>query len=80
MGMIGSDIANIGSDINEVSFELADKMVDDDSALVTVYYGADTDEEKANELADRISEKYSDLDVSVVNGGQPVYYYMISVE
>lgn len=80
MGMIGSDITNIGSDINDVSFELADKMIDDDTALATIYYGADTDEEAANALADRISDKYSDIDVSVVNGGQPVYYYMIAVE
>ena len=80
MGMIGSDITNIGSDINDVSFELADKMIDDDTALATIYYGADTDEEAANALADRISEKYGDIDVSVVNGGQPVYYYMIAVE
>ncbi|MGN1092652.1 MAG: DAK2 domain-containing protein [Monoglobaceae bacterium] len=80
MGMIGSDITNIGSDINDVSFELADKMIDDDTALATIYYGADTDEDAANALADRISDKYSDIDVSVVNGGQPVYYYMIAVE
>ena len=80
MGMIGSDITNIGSDINDVSFELADKMIDDDTALATIYYGADTDEDAANALADRISEKYGDIDVSVVNGGQPVYYYMIAVE
>ncbi len=80
MGMIGSDITNIGSDINDVSYELAEKMIDEDTALATIYYGADTDEESANALADRISEKYGDIDVSVVSGGQPVYYYMIAVE
>ncbi len=80
MGMIGSDISNIGTDLNLVSFELAQKMIEEDSALVTVYYGEDTDEETANKLADMISEKYGDIDVSVVNGGQPVYYYMIAVE
>lgn len=80
MGMIGSDITNIGSDINDVSFELADKMIDGDTVLATIYYGADIDENAANALADRISEKYGDIDVSVVSGGQPVYYYMIAVE
>ena len=80
MGMIGSDITNIGSDINDVSFGLADKMIDEDTAVATIYYGADTNEDAANALADRISEKYGDIDVSVVSGGQPVYYYMIAVE
>ena len=61
-------------------YELAEKMIDEDTALATIYYGADTDEESANALADRISEKYGDIDVSVVSGGQPVYYYMIAVE
>lgn len=80
MGMLESDITNIGSDINDVSFELVDKMVDEDTALVTIYFGADTDEDTANALAAEISEKYGDIDVSVVSGGQPVYYYMIAVE
>lgn len=80
MGMIGSDINNIGNDLNEVSLKLTDAMADDDSAIVTIYYGADVDEAKANELADIISSKHTDVDVAVVYGGQPVYYYMIAVE
>ncbi len=80
MGMIGSDISNIGNDLNAVSAELADKMIDEDTAIVTIYYGEDTDEEKANLLADEIAEKHTDIDVSVIRGGQPVYYYMIAVE
>ena len=55
-------------------------MIDGDTVLATIYYGADIDENAANALADRISEKYGDIDVSVVSGGQPVYYYMIAVE
>lgn len=80
MGMLGSYIVELGNDINSVSEKLADKMIDDDSALVTVYYGADTDEETANKLAEAIEVAHSDIDVSVVRGGQPVYYYMIAVE
>ena len=80
MGMVGSEISNIGNDINEVSFELAEKMIDEDTALVTIYYGADTDEAKASELCEKIAENHSDIDVSVISGGQPVYYYMIAVE
>ncbi len=80
MGMIGSDINNIGNDLNEVSEKLTDAMVDEESAIVTIYYGKDVDEAKANELADSISAKHTDIDVAVVYGGQPVYYYMIAVE
>ncbi len=80
MGMVGSDINNIGNDLNEVSAKLTEAMVDDETAIVTVYYGSDTDEETANALADEISAKHSDIDVTVVYGGQPVYYYMIAVE
>lgn len=80
MGMVGSDITNIGDDLNAVSKELTTKMIDDDTAIVTIYYGEDTDEETANALADMISADYKDIDVAVISGGQPVYYYMIAVE
>lgn len=80
MGMFGSEIAELGSDINGVSEKLAEKMIDEETALITIYYGADTDEQSAQKLADAISEKHSDIDVSVVKGGQPVYYYMIAAE
>lgn len=80
MGMLGSEITELGSDINEVSEKLVDKMVDEDTALVTVYYGEDTDEKSAAELAAAIGKDHPSIDVSVVNGGQPVYYYMIAAE
>ena len=80
MGMFGSEIVELGSDINDVSEKLAEKMIDEETALITIYYGADTDEQSAQKLADAISEKHSDIDVSVVKGGQPVYYYMIAAE
>ena len=80
MGMLGGEITELGSDINEVSEKLVDKMVDEDTALVTVYYGEDTDEKSAAELAAAIGKDHPSIDVSVVNGGQPVYYYMIAAE
>ncbi len=80
MGMLGSDINNIGGDLNSVTEELIEAMVDEETAIVTLYYGADTDEETANALADVVAEKHNDIDVAVVYGGQPVYYYMIAVE
>ena len=80
MGMVGSDINNIGNDLNEVSAKLTEAMIDDETAIVTVYYGKDTNEADANALADEIAAKHNDIDVTVVYGGQPVYYYMIAVE
>ncbi len=80
MGMVGSDITDLGDDLNQVSFDLTMRMIDDMSEVVTVYYGADIEEETAQALADKISEENSDVDVTVVYGGQPVYYYMIAVE
>ena len=80
MGMIGSGITDIGSDINDVSVKICDRMIDDDSALVTVYYGADVDKETADKLASAIAAAHREVDVSVVYGGQPVYYYMVAVE
>lgn len=80
MGMVGSDICDLGSDLNQVSFDLTMRMIDDASEVVTVYYGADVDEVTAQALADKISEANGDVDVTVVYGGQPVYYYMIAVE
>ena len=55
-------------------------MVDDDSAIVSIYFGQEATEEAAEELAAVIEEKYPDVEVEVNNGGQPIYYYVISVE
>lgn len=55
-------------------------MVDEDSAIVSIYFGSDSDEDSANELATAIEEKYPDVEVEVNDGGQPIYYYVISVE
>ncbi len=57
-----------------------DAMVDEDSAIVSIYFGSDSDEDSANELAAAIEEKYPDVEVEVNDGGQPIYYYVISVE
>ena len=63
----------------EVCKNLIDKMVDEDSAIATIIYGEDGNEEEANELAAYVEDKYG-IDVEVHNGGQPVYYYFLSVE
>ena len=60
--------------------ELIDHLMDDDSELISIYYGADISEEDAEELAAAVEEKYPDVDVELQNGGQPIYYYVLSVE
>lgn len=80
MAVIGSDLSVVGSDVNEVAKELAEKLVDEDSGVISIYYGQDIEKEKATELFDYLENKYSDLDVNLNYGGQNVYYYIIAVE
>ena len=56
------------------------KLVDEDSAIITLFYGEDVTEEDANNLRDELEEKFEDLDIELYYGGQPLYYYLISVE
>ncbi|MCR5321779.1 MAG: DAK2 domain-containing protein [Lachnospiraceae bacterium] len=80
MGIDDHSIQSVGTDLTECSSELVETMIDDDSELVSIYYGADTNEEEAQKIADAISEKHKFVDVEIHAGGQPVYYFIISVE
>ena len=80
MGIDDNGIAAVGPDIADVTERLLDGMVDEDTGLITVYYGEDTSEEDANALVDKLAEKYPDVDLDIHNGGQPIYYYIVSVE
>ena len=80
MGIGDEGILSVGSDILDTAFEMVYRMIDEDSSLVSIYYGQDTKEDEAKELARRIEAKYSDVDVEMHSGGEPVYYYIISVE
>ena len=79
MGISEKKIVCAMQDRIEVCKNLIDKMVDEDSAIATIIYGEDGNEEEANELAAYVEDKYG-IDVEVHNGGQPVYYYFLSVE
>lgn len=70
----------IEKDLAKAAFKLTKKMVKGDSSYITVIYGADVTDEAAEALHKHISTKFSNLDVNLINGGQPVYYYIISVE
>ncbi|MBR1749361.1 MAG: DAK2 domain-containing protein [Ruminococcus sp.] len=70
----------VDKDLAKGAYKLTKKLVKGDSSFVTIIYGADVTEEAAEALAAQVRNKYSSLDVNLINGGQPVYYYIISVE
>ena len=80
MGIGDKSILSVVTDLRATTLEMVDAMVDEDSAIVSIYFGSDSDEDSANELAAAIEEKYPDVEVEVNDGGQPIYYYVISVE
>ena len=80
MGIGDKSILSVGTDLRATTLEMVDAMVDEDSAIVSIYFGSDSDEDSANELVAAIEEKYPDVEVEVNDGGQPIYYYVISVE
>ena len=80
MGIGDKSILAVGKDLKQTTLEMVDAMVDEDSAIVSIYFGSETSEEKAEEIASAIEEKYPDVEVEVNDGGQPIYYYVISVE
>ena len=80
MGIGDKTILAAGTDKKTVTLEMIDRMVDEDSAIVSIYFGSDSSEEEASELAEAIEEKYPDVEVEINDGGQPIYYYVISVE
>lgn len=80
MGIGDKSILSVGTDLMATTLEMVDAMVDEDSAIVSIYFGSDSDEDSANEIAAAIEEKYPDVEVEVNDGGQPIYYYVISVE
>lgn len=80
MGIGDKSILSVGTDLRATTLEMVDAMVDEDSAIVSIYFGSDSGEDSANELAAAIEEKYPDVEVEVNDGGQPIYYYVISVE
>ena len=80
MGLDDKTIKSTGSDIEQVTYDLVDTMVEEDSELISIYYGEEANEDDAQKIADSLMEKYDYLDVEVHAGNQPVYYYVISVE
>ncbi len=80
MAMVDNKLSLLGDDVSQVAKDITDTMVNEDSALITIYYGEEIDEADAQALRDALAEKYADCDVELQNGGQPLYYYLIAVE
>lgn len=80
MGIGDKDILSVGTIVEDTAFEMLGRMIDDESELISIYYGADVDEEAALDFIKDVENKYPDLDVEAHYGGQPIYYYICSVE
>ena len=80
MGIDDAGIQAVGQDITEVVKDLIGAMADEDSELLSIYYGSDVEEEKANELVEAVQAAYPDFEVEAHAGGQPIYYYILSLE
>lgn len=80
MGLTDKTILAVGQDLDATTTELIEQMMDEDSELISLYYGADVTEEDAQALADHIMEKHEDVEVEVQYGGQPIYSYFLSIE
>lgn len=80
MGIGDSGILSVGRDMEEVTFNMIKAMMHDDLELISIYYGSDVSEEAAEAVKAKVEETYPDCDVELQMGGQPIYYYVISME
>lgn len=80
LGLVEGKIKEVGENPYKVAEDLIGSLVDEDSELITIFYGKDCEEEKVDALIEKLEEKYGDLDVQCYNGEQPLYYFIMSVE
>jgi hypothetical protein len=80
MGIGDKTILAVGKDLHETSLEMVEAMIDEESSLVSIYFGIDATADDAANLGNAIADKFEDIDVEINDGGQPIYYYIISVE
>ena len=80
LGLSDKGIDTVGSDVNEVALALLTNMVTDDDGVISLFAGADTDEATAKALAEKIKERFPNCELEFFSGGQPVYYYIFSIE
>ncbi len=80
IGLYNGKIQVVGSNVHDVTSDLMKEIVTDEDELITVYYGKDVEETAAGELTTEIADAYDECDVEMHRGGQPLYYYLVSVE
>ena len=80
MGIGDKTILSVGKDIESTTLDMLSQLVDDDSELISVYYGEDVPDEAVDSLSAKLEDTYPDLDLEIHRGGQPIYYYIVSVE
>lgn len=80
MGIGDSGILSVGTDVEATALDMLTHLVDEDSALISLYYGEEVSEEEADAFTEKVTEKYPDVDVDAQFGGQPIYYYVLAVE
>ena len=80
LGLVESKIKAVGEDYFEVAKEILESMIDEDSELITIFYGKDVDESKMEEFIAELEDKYDDFDLQCYKGDQPLYYFIMSVE
>lgn len=80
MGIGDAGILAVGEELEATTLEMFKELVDDMSEIISIYYGAEVEEDVANELGDKVGALFPDCDVEVHFGGQPIYYYVVSVE
>ena len=80
IGLYNGKIHTVGSNIHDVTRDLMREIITEDDELITVYYGKDTSPDDARALTEELADMYGDCDVEMQMGGQPLYYYLVSVE
>jgi len=80
MGIGDHEILAVGTVVEDTAMDMLGKMIDDESEIISIYFGDEVDEEIANDFAANVEKKYPDLSVELHSGGQPIYYYIVSVE
>ena len=80
IGLGEGKLLSAGDNIDEITTNLIESLVDEDSAIITLFYGEDIKEEQAEALRESLEEKFEDIDIELYYGGQPIYYYLVSVE
>ncbi len=80
MGIGDEGILSVGKELEQVTLDMISRMIDEESAIVSIYYGAGMTQEAADMVGQRVAEQFPDVELEIHYGGQPVYYYVVSVE